>query len=47
MKKKIVVSVDKKQKTRNDWGKVKPYTRIEPVKTKYTRKKKHKDELDG
>lgn len=31
---------------RGDWGGVKPYTRIERDKTKYTRKQKHKKGWD-
>ena len=37
-KTKISIKV-KKPKLRNDWGKVKPYTKVEPDKTKYDRKK--------
>ena len=40
-KKRIVIKV-KTPKVRKDWGKVKPATKIEKDKTKYTRKKKHK-----
>ena len=37
-KTKISIKV-KSPKVRNDWGKVKPFTRVEPDKTKYDRKK--------
>lgn len=30
------------KKIRGDWGEVKPYTRIERDRKKYTRKQKHK-----
>ena len=33
----------RKPKTRNDWGNIKPYTKIEKVKTKYNKKIKHKN----
>lgn len=32
-------------KIRGDWGGVKPYTRIEKNKKKYSRKEKHKKDL--
>lgn len=34
--------LDALKKIRGDWGNVKPYTRVERDKTKYTRKTKHK-----
>lgn len=37
-KTKISIKV-KKPKIRNDWGNVKPFTRVEPDKTKYDRNK--------
>ena len=50
MKKKIVLyeKLSKKKKRekdsmkRLDWGQVKPYTRVERDRKKYTRKQKHK-----
>ena len=33
------------RKQRGDWGQVKPYTRIEKNKKKYSRKQKHKQNL--
>ena len=33
------------KKIRGDWGGVKPYTRIEKDKKKYSRKEKHKKDL--
>lgn len=30
------------RKVRGDWGQVKPYTRVERDRKKYTRKQKHK-----
>ncbi len=33
-----------KVRLRSDWGKVKPFTRVEEDKTKFNRKQKHKKE---
>jgi hypothetical protein len=32
---------------RSDWGNVKPYTRVESDRTKYSRKTKHKKSIDS
>lgn len=45
------MSISEKQlnalkKIRGDWGSVKPYTRIEKDKKKYSRKQKHKKGWD-
>lgn len=34
---------DALKKQRGDWGGVKPYTRVERDRKKYTRKRKHKE----
>jgi len=44
-KTKISIKV-KSPKIRNDWGNVKPFTRVEPDKTKYDRKKYNKAGLE-
>lgn len=41
MKKRVIIIKTKRVKLRNDWGKVKPFTRVEADKTKYNRKAKH------
>lgn len=45
MKRKIVKIKIKSIKLRNNWGKVKPYTRIEEDKSKFNRKEKHKKDF--